>query len=453
MSAGPPRTHSPKKRHAESLHPDPAPRPRRPARHPGARAALGRDRHRRRRHRPGHRSRRRLARLPHAAGRSRGFCQGHLQQGHQAGPWRRALPGPGQYQPGARGPARAWPAGAQRAAPGVAAGLRGAGLPAVRPALLRHRPQGLRHAGRRPQPGRQPLAESPRGAGRGAQPGRARRRASAARRQPVFRRPVRRCAAGGGADAHAVRRGRHRRQLHARDRAEPARRRDQRRDRAGCAGRRHLPPARRLRDQRHRRVGRCDPADGGRPRARHGRAQPGRAPDAAAQLPAGRARHPDPQDRRRPGAVRGAMERPHHYRHHRYAAPRPAAGAGRRCRRRRFHPGNRFALPGQGPDPRRRHQRLGRPAAAGAGHRRGLYRVAVARAYDPGVQGRADHRHRRQVDHLPQDGRRRDRDRDPAPDGARGPVHDRRAAPARRGGAAGRPAAAGFRLAGPLLRQ
>ena len=44
-------------------------------------------------------------------------------------------------------------------------------------------------------------------------------------------------------------------------------------------------------------------------RSHHGRAQPGRAPDAAARFPAGQARHPDSQDRRRPRAVRGAVER------------------------------------------------------------------------------------------------------------------------------------------------
>ncbi|KAG1239677.1 hypothetical protein G6F68_018401 [Rhizopus microsporus] len=47
---------------------------------------------------------------------------------------------------------------------------------------------------------------------------------------------------------------------------------------------------------------------------------PGRASDLAARLPAGQPRHPDSQDRRRPRAVRGAVERPHHRWHDRHAA-------------------------------------------------------------------------------------------------------------------------------------
>ena len=66
----------------------------------------------------------------------------------------------------------------------------------------------------------------------------------------------------------------------------------------------------------------------------------GRAPDAAAQLPARPGRHPDPAHRRRPGTVRGALERPHHRRHHRHPAPGPAARTARRRRRRRLHHGN-----------------------------------------------------------------------------------------------------------------
>ena len=69
--------------------------------------SLGRRRHRRRGHRVGCRRRRRVARLSDAAARSPRLRPGDLEPEHQADPRRRALPRPGQFRPGPRGPPRA----------------------------------------------------------------------------------------------------------------------------------------------------------------------------------------------------------------------------------------------------------------------------------------------------------------------------------------------------------
>ena len=153
---------------------------------------------RRRRHRAGRGAGRGGARPVGGAAGKRGLRQGHLVARDQAGARRRALPGAGRHRPGARGAARAQHAAGQRAAGGAAPGLRGAGLQAVRAALLRRRPEGLRRAGRPPQPG------ADRGAVGAAHAGAAAHGAAAGagRRHQVLGRPVRRCAAGAAAGAH-----------------------------------------------------------------------------------------------------------------------------------------------------------------------------------------------------------------------------------------------------------
>ena len=264
------------------------PRPLRPSRFACA-DALGRGGHRWRRHRPGHGGGRGLARFPHAAGGGGRFRQGHLQPRHQAGARRRALPGPGQYLAGARSPARTRAASPQRAAPGLAAGLRGAGLSPRRSTLLRHRPEDLRPARGPAQPQAQPLAVARPGPGARAHPGPAAKRPRAARRHPVLRRSVRRCAPGHRADAHLAGPGRHGGQLRPRARPGPGRR-PHRRRRTGRRGKRRRSGQRprALRGQRRGRLGRRGAPHGRARCARHGGAQPGGAPDAAARLPAGR---------------------------------------------------------------------------------------------------------------------------------------------------------------------
>ena len=115
--------------------------------------------------------RRRGAGLPTCAPRGRRLRAGDLEPQHEAGPRRRALPGPGRRPPGPRGPARA------RAAAPNAPHLVHAGdfvvpaYPLVGRPVLRRRPEGLRPA-RRPSTsfGRSRLV----GRGRGAR--RSRRR-------------------------------------------------------------------------------------------------------------------------------------------------------------------------------------------------------------------------------------------------------------------------------------
>ena len=139
----------------------------------------------------------------------------------------------------------------------------------------------------------------------------------------------------------------------------------------------------------------------------------------AARFPAGQARHPDSQDRRRPRAVRGAVERPHHRRHHRH--PRddlpldPDAGAqdvdfilgtARYLSRKPTRDDVTSVWAGLRPwsrPPARRHQ------------------DAVARTHHPGVQGRPGHGHGRKMDHLPPHGAGRGQHGHPEPAADSGP--------------------------------
>ena len=65
------------------------------------------------------------ARLPDGAPRGQGLRPGHLQPLHQAGARRGAVPGAGERRPRPGSAARAWPAPAERAAPGGRPRVRG----------------------------------------------------------------------------------------------------------------------------------------------------------------------------------------------------------------------------------------------------------------------------------------------------------------------------------------
>ena len=151
--------------------------------------------HRRRRHRPRRRGGGGGARLPDGAPRGPGLRPGHVQPLHQAGARRGAVPRAGERRAGARGAARAWPAPAERAAPGGGPRVRRARLRVVVRSLLRGGAQAVRRARRASPAGEEP-APLP-GAGAGAHP-HARAR-PAQRWGALLRRAVRRRAAGGDA--------------------------------------------------------------------------------------------------------------------------------------------------------------------------------------------------------------------------------------------------------------
>ena len=140
-----------------------------------------------------------------------------------------------------------------------------------------------------------------------------------------------------------------------------------------------------------------------------GRPQPGRAPGRRPRLLARRPCAAGAQDARRPGAVRRALAGQDHSRHHRH----PARPGGVRAAPLReevdFILGESARYLARAP--RRADVRsvwvgmrpLVRPSADDGARHQG----AVARAHGAGRALGPGHRHRRQVDHLPRDGRGR----------------------------------------------
>ena len=123
--------------------------------------ALGHGHHRRRRRRHGRRRRCGVARLRRAARRAARLRQGHVEPFHEARARRRPLSRAGRDFARDGGAQGARPPAPERAAPGARPRVRRPELRMVGSAVLRRRPQGVRHA-RRPLRLRRIARSSPR---------------------------------------------------------------------------------------------------------------------------------------------------------------------------------------------------------------------------------------------------------------------------------------------------